>query len=339
VFWKLKIKQSTFSAVCLGCSSGLILFMVMLANVLPRSLRPEAEALLPAYAGVVGGIAVALLYLGFSNLIPAIKSKPKHILTRKGGVAYVDLEPEERKQRKGKASLALRILGFTCAGLLVGYVLLSLLLVNSLITLPQGLNFPCFIAVQGRSMEPTIHHGDAALVWMGGSWKVGDIVVYKHPKTGKLIIHRVIGEVEVDGKTYLKTKGDGNEKPDLWLTPPENVLGKYSGFSVPGLGSFLVIVASPPSLVLIAAVLAGLTAVYILWRRGEEEQSQVQQQKPTEEKPEDVEGSPCIFVEGWVCRIKAQTIPLEVCQTCINARLEWEKLKIKRSLVGKSREG
>jgi hypothetical protein len=136
---------------------------------------------LPAYAGVVGSIAVALLYLGFSSLVPAIKSRPRHTLTRKGGQAYIDLEHGGEKRRKG--SSVPKILGYTCTCVLVGYVLLSLLLVNSLLALPHGLSFPCFIAVQGRSMEPTIHNGDAALVWIGGSWKVGDVVVYKHPRT------------------------------------------------------------------------------------------------------------------------------------------------------------
>jgi signal peptidase len=55
--------------------------------------------------------------------------------------------------------------------------------------------------------------------------KVGDIVTFRSPTTGKLMSHRVIAVVE--GESYqFRTKGDANEDADPYSVPAQNVVGR-----------------------------------------------------------------------------------------------------------------
>lgn len=99
------------------------------------------------------------------------------------------------------------------------------------------------LAVTSESMKPTLNVGDLIIV-KGSSFRevlsdlnsgVKDIVVFyaytsSNPKNPTIIVHRVIDVVWVNGKPYLKTKGDNNPIADPWLgtpgLPEENLVGK-----------------------------------------------------------------------------------------------------------------
>ena len=72
------------------------------------------------------------------------------------------------------------------------------------------------------SMVPTLDHRNVLHVDDRAEFsalKVGDIIVYRHPKVG-LVVHRV-REVRA-GKVW--TKGDNNaRRDDVWVTPREFV--------------------------------------------------------------------------------------------------------------------
>lgn len=66
----------------------------------------------------------------------------------------------------------------------VGLVLVA---VRALVVVP--------IAVEGRSMEPTVHDGDIAVVWraeLARDLRLGDLVVF-HDPDGALSVKRVVG--------------------------------------------------------------------------------------------------------------------------------------------------
>ena len=65
---------------------------------------------------------------------------------------------------------------------------------------------------KGFSMSPFIKDGDVLTVapWQGTAPRLGDVVVFTHPNTGKLIIHRIIGKKI---GSYL-TKGDNVPEGD-----------------------------------------------------------------------------------------------------------------------------
>ncbi len=73
-------------------------------------------------------------------------------------------------------------------------------------------------AVHGVSMLPLLQEGDLVIV-IGVSphnIKVGDIIVYRNPLSGALVIHRVIDKKDLDGIVYFKVKGDNNPAPDAY---------------------------------------------------------------------------------------------------------------------------
>lgn len=74
---------------------------------------------------------------------------------------------------------------------------------------------------------------------------VGDIIVFSQPENNFYIVHRVVFEKVVDGKTYYLTKGDANSETDIGLSstnlgwiPADQVLGVVV-FGIPNLGTFI----------------------------------------------------------------------------------------------------
>lgn len=92
-----------------------------------------------------------------------------------------------------------------------------------------------FAVVEGRSMEPLLHTGDLVFLSKNKEPEVGSIVVYKD-RSGKYIIHRVIGIYEYMGKKCYVIKGDNNAIPDYGFPDicrrPHRV-GSYTAYGVP----------------------------------------------------------------------------------------------------------
>ena len=89
------------------------------------------------------------------------------------------------------------------------------------------------LTVDGVSMEPLLHEGDAIFVYQApySTLLVGDVVVFY--QDGELVTHEI---VDVAGDTFL-TKGLANDLPDAPLTK-ENYCAKML-FSVPMIGTVL----------------------------------------------------------------------------------------------------
>ena len=81
---------------------------------------------------------------------------------------------------------------------------------------------PCRFRALGFSMHPFIRDGDVVTVSPkpGGEIRLGDVVAFCHPGTGKLMVHRVLAR-QPGG--YL-LRGDNAPAAD-GLIPPEKVLG------------------------------------------------------------------------------------------------------------------
>ena len=78
---------------------------------------------------------------------------------------------------------------------------------------------------KGFSMSPFIKDGDVLTIASvrGGTPRFGDVVVFTHPNTGKLIIHRIIGK---KAGSYL-TKGDNALEGD-GLISKAAILGRVT---------------------------------------------------------------------------------------------------------------
>src|SRR4051795_7956672 len=78
-----------------------------------------------------------------------------------------------------------------------------------------------YVITSGVSMQPRFHTGDLALVRTQDSYAVGDVIAYRSPTLGEVVLHR-IHSGDAQG---FRTKGD-----NTWLDPDtvsgDEIMGK-----------------------------------------------------------------------------------------------------------------
>ncbi|QKE73892.1 signal peptidase I [Arthrobacter citreus] len=92
-------------------------------------------------------------------------------------------------------------------------------------------------AVLSGSMEPTFHTGSIIGINIKQNpenYKVQDIITFQ--KDNKLITHRIVTVTKKGGQVLYKTKGDNNNAEDLWTVSSSEVVGQYTGFTIPYVG-------------------------------------------------------------------------------------------------------
>jgi signal peptidase len=107
-------------------------------------------------------------------------------------------------------------------------------------------------AIASASMSPAIPKGAAAVVAPLGPAAIarlgpGDVILFRHPKAARLVMHRVVQVIEQDGVRFFETKGDANDAPDARLVPQSDVESRVQG-SVPRLGGLLTRLKPPGGL-------------------------------------------------------------------------------------------
>lgn len=88
--------------------------------------------------------------------------------------------------------------------------------------------------VLSGSMEPGIGTGSIISIKSGGDmtrFKKDDVITFK-TEEDILVTHRI---ADVKGQEYI-TKGDSNDAVDLNSVSPGNIIGYYTGFTVPYVG-------------------------------------------------------------------------------------------------------
>lgn len=100
-------------------------------------------------------------------------------------------------------------------------------------------------AVLSGSMEPTFQTGSIISIKLGtdhSNYQEGDIITFRLEE--KIVTHRIADVKQEDGQAWYKTKGDNNDALDLWSVPAQDVVGKYTGFTIPYIGYALNFAAS-----------------------------------------------------------------------------------------------
>jgi signal peptidase I len=129
----------------------------------------------------------------------------------------------------------------------VTLALIPIIIIGCWFALPRALNteiFPVFVVISpsmcipnencslfSHTFEKTLHVGDLLIIQgvdakdLKTDYPNSDIIVFRnptlaenHPKAN--IVHRITDVIEVDGKLYFHTKGDGNNYPNVWPQPP-----------------------------------------------------------------------------------------------------------------------
>jgi len=92
-------------------------------------------------------------------------------------------------------------------------------------------------AVLSGSMEPTFQTGSIISIKLGtnhSTYQKGDIITFRMEE--KIITHRIMDVIKENGQAWYKTKGDNNDAQDLWTVSSQDVVGKYTGFTIPYFG-------------------------------------------------------------------------------------------------------
>lgn len=124
---------------------------------------------------------------------------------------------------------------------------------------------PTLVIIASGSMAPYLNPGDLAVVVRvdPGEIGVGDVVTFRVeiPFMGeRLVTHRVVSVIAVNGSYFFETKGDSNINRDSWRIPAEQVLGRVA-LVVPYLGYVLIYIRS--LLVPVASLVAGVLIIYM----------------------------------------------------------------------------
>ncbi|WP_054943193.1 signal peptidase I SipW [Paenibacillus ihuae] len=127
--------------------------------------------------------------------------------------------------------------------------------------------------VLSGSMEPGIHTGSIVAIKPGGDmtrFQKGDVITFMNPEN-ILITHRVIDATvnTATGEATYTTKGDNNDAADSAAVSSTNVVGQYSGVTVPYVGyamNFAVSKAGSVMLMIIPGLLLLLYALYTSWK-------------------------------------------------------------------------
>ena len=127
-----------------------------------------------------------------------------------------------------------------------------------------------YLAVRGVSMLPTMHNGDLVVVERQSSYRRGEIIAYRVPRSeagaGTQIIHRIVGG---DGRRGFVTRGDNNPAPDTWWHPrTSDIIGRV-WLRIPRGADLLGSLRSPFGLALVTAVLGFTTAWWAMKPRPE----------------------------------------------------------------------
>jgi len=106
------------------------------------------------------------------------------------------------------------------------------------------------ITAHGRSMEPSFHSGDLAVVVPGSNYHVGEVVGYWSPLLRVVVLHRIVA---AHGGTFT-FKGDNNPFLDPRRLPASDIRGRL-WLHVPDGGTVLGWVRAPAVLGFVACVL------------------------------------------------------------------------------------
>lgn len=132
---------------------------------------------------------------------------------------------------------------------IVTLALIPIIIIGFWFALPKALNtediFPVFVVVSpsmcipnedcslfSHTFERTLHVGDLLVIqgveakYLKTDYPNSDIIVFRNPGRAEdhpqaNIVHRIIDKVEVNGKLYFHTKGDGNNYPNIWPQEPQ----------------------------------------------------------------------------------------------------------------------
>lgn len=122
--------------------------------------------------------------------------------------------------------------------LLLGLFLTTIASIHSFVTGTPNFFGYQLKAVQSGSMEPEFTTGSLIIIkpmTNKGKLVEGNIITYQI-EGQQTVTHRIVEVLTHGDMTMYRTKGDRNATADLFLVPPEKVVGVYTGIHIPYVG-------------------------------------------------------------------------------------------------------
>ena len=81
-----------------------------------------------------------------------------------------------------------------------------------------------------------------------------DVIAFTNDE-GKIVIHRVIDRLVINGELRFETRGDSNNASDKYKPCMDDIKGKYIGVKVPVIGMFVLFMQSPIGIITVFGLL------------------------------------------------------------------------------------
>ncbi|MFC4557048.1 signal peptidase I SipW [Virgibacillus kekensis] len=135
---------------------------------------------------------------------------------------------------------------------------------------PNFLGYQLKTVLSG-SMEPTFSTGAVIAVKPlvnTENLQKGDVITFLKSHN-EIVTHRISEVVKQGGNVMYQTKGDNNEEADTNMVPSMNVIGKYTGMTIPFLGYFIEFAQSNKGTAMLLIIPGVLLLIYsgvTIWR-------------------------------------------------------------------------
>ena len=179
-------------------------------------------------------------------------------------------------QVKAKSSSMHKVL--TVIGTVLCLILIPILIVNCILIVKSytsddvpsvGGFLPLIVLTD--SMYPVIESGDLIICRTAEAEdvQVGDVISFFDPagNGSSIVSHRVIEVTEYNGEVAWRTKGDNNNTEDRLLVQAEDLVARYEGTRLAGLGNVALFMQTVPGLILCVIVPLLLLVGYDTVRR------------------------------------------------------------------------
>ncbi len=180
-------------------------------------------------------------------------------------------------QQKEKTTLTHKIL--TMVGIVMCVILIPILVINCTLLIKGYTNSDEVPTIGGlapmiiltNSMDPVFSGGDLIFVRTADAEnvEVNDIITFFDPAGNgtTVVTHRVQEIVTQDGELKFITKGDANNAEDRLAVSEDDLIGRYTGFRIPGAGHVAMFMQTTAGLIVCVILPILLLVGYDIVRR------------------------------------------------------------------------
>lgn len=168
---------------------------------------------------------------------------------------------------------------FTVIGIILCIILIPVLIINCTLLIKSYVNRDAVPNVGGvmplivltDSMYPGIRSGDIIFcrTLKPEEVQVGDVIAFFDPagNGSSIVTHRVVEITQSAGAPAWRTKGDNNNVEDQAVVESDDLVGRYCGVRVAGLGNVAMFMQTSAGLIVCVVLPLALLVGYDLLRR------------------------------------------------------------------------